>query len=106
VFDQQGGVEPPQPWLPLLQVNVQLFPEQPAVARTGVASQQLVPQRVFVQLMSHIEEAHTAEPLAGGAVHRFPQFPQFEVSFVRFTHVLPQRVRVPQLTTQEPFSQI
>jgi hypothetical protein len=106
VFDQQGGVEPPQPWLPLLQVNVQAFPEQPAVERAGVASQQLVPQRVFVQLMSQVELEHTAVPLAGGGLHRFPQFPQFEGSFVRFTHVVPQRLRVPQLTTHEPFSQI
>ena len=106
MFDQQGGVELPQPWLPLLQVKLQLFPEQPAVERGGVASQQLVPQRVFVQLMSQVEALHTAEPFAGGAVHRVPHIPQFDVSFVRFTHVLPQRVKVPQLTTQEPFSQI
>jgi hypothetical protein len=106
VFDQQGGDELPQPWLPLLHVNVHVLDEQPAVDRAGVASQQVVPQRVFVQLMSHIEAAHTAVPLAGGGLQRFPQFPQFDVSVAVFTHAVPQRVRLPQFTRHEPFSQI
>jgi hypothetical protein len=88
--------------LPLLHVKVQVFPEQPAVARAGVAPQQLEPQRVFVQLMSQPDVVHTAEPFAGGGVQRVPQARQFEVSVDRFTQLLPQRVRFPQLMRQLP----
>jgi hypothetical protein len=88
-----------------LQAKVQVFPEQPAVEPEGVAPQQLVPQRVFVQLMSQPELPHTAVPFDAGGLHLVPQALQFEVSVARFTHELPQRVWLPQSTTQLPFSQ-
>lgn len=85
-------------------MNEHVFPEQPAVERAGAASQQLVPQRVLVQLMSQPEPVQTALPLAEGGLHLVPQLRQFEVSVARFTQELPQRVLLPQSTTQVPFS--
>jgi hypothetical protein len=85
--------------LPELHVNVQVFVEQPAVARAGVASQQLVPQRVLLQLMSQPELVHTAVPFDAGGLQRLPHSRQFDVSVATLTHAVPQRVRVPQSTT-------
>ena len=85
-------------------MNVQVFDEQPAVERAGVASQQVDPQRVLVQLMSQPELVQTAEPLAAGGLHLVPQLRQFDVSVARFTQDVPQRVWLPQSTTQLPFS--
>jgi len=93
-----------QPWLLPLHVNVQVLPEQPADEPVGVGPQQLVPQRVFVQLMSQPVAAHTAVPLAG-TLHLLPQVRQFNGSVARLTQELVQRVLVPQSTTQAPFSQ-
>ena len=95
----------PQPWLPLLQVNVQVLPEQPAVEPGGAVAQQLVPQRILVQLMSQPVAVHTALPLAAGGSHLVPHARQFCVSVARLTQALLQRVLFPQSTTQEPFSQ-
>lgn len=86
-------------------MNVQVLPEQPAVEPLGVAVQQLVPQRVFVQLMSQPVAVHTALPLAAGGLHLVPHIRQFDVSVARLTQLVPQRVLVPQSTTQDPFSQ-
>jgi len=91
--------------LPELQVNVQLLPEQPAVARAGVAPQQLEPQRVLLQLMSQPVLVHTAVPLAAGGLHFVPQLKQFDVSVDRFTQEVPQRPSVPQSVTQAPLWQ-
>lgn len=86
-------------------MNAQVLPEQPALERTGVASQQVVPQRVLLQLMSQPELAQTALPFAAGGLQRLPQLKQFEVSVDRFTQAVPQRLRLPQSTTQVPDSQ-
>lgn len=78
--------------MPELHAKLQVFPEQLAVERAGVASQQLVPQRVLLQLMSQPEPPQTALPLAAGGLHLLPQLKQFEVSVDRLTHEVPQRV--------------
>ena len=85
-------------------MKVHVLLEQPAVERAGVASQQVEPQRVFVHLMSHPELVQTAEPFDAGGLQRVPQLRQFDVSLARLTHEVPQRVRLPQSTTQAPFS--
>jgi hypothetical protein len=91
----------------VLHVKLHVFPEQPALERAGVAPQQLVPQRVLVQLMSQPEAPHTALPFEDGGLQRLPQLKQFDVSVARLTQVLPQRVwPLPQLTRQAPASQI
>ena len=81
-----------------------MLPEQTVVAPDGAAAQQLVPQRVLAQLMSQAELEHVALPLAGTG-HLLPQLEQFKGSLARLTQALPQRVFVPQSTTQAPFSQ-
>jgi hypothetical protein len=69
--------------LPELHAKLQVLPEQLAAARAGVASQQLVPQRVLVQLMSQPELVQTALPFAAGGLHLLPQLKQFDVSVDR-----------------------
>jgi hypothetical protein len=78
--------------LPLLHVKVHVLPEQPAVARAGAGGQQLVPQRLFEQLMSQPEAVQTAAPSLAGGVQRLPQLKQFDVSVERFTQLVPHRV--------------
>jgi len=53
--------------------------------------------------MSQADDAHTALPLVGTG-HFMPQAEQFDASLVRSTQAVPQRVFVPQSTTQAPFS--
>ena len=84
---------------------MQVLPEQTVVAPDGAAAQQLVPQRVLVQLMSQADDAHTPLPLDAGGGHTLPQVEQFYASLVRLTQAVPQRVFVPQSTTQALFSQ-
>ena len=98
-------MDPPQPCLPAPHVNVQLLPEQPAVAPAGVGPQQLVPQRVLEQLISQPDAVHTALPLEAGGLHLVPQARQFDVSVARLTQAPPHRVFVPQSIRHEPFSQ-
>lgn len=88
-----------QAWLPLVQVKLQVLVEQLAWASAGVAAQQLVPQRVSLQLMSQPDEPHTAEPFEAGGLHLVPQLLQFDVSVARFTQEVPQRV-VPGMPLQ------
>jgi hypothetical protein len=87
------------------QLNVQVLPEQPGVEPVGPVPQQLVPQRVLVQLMSQPVVLHTAVPLDAGGSHLLLQVKQFDRSVAKLTQVLPQRDSAPQFTTQLPFSQ-
>ena len=88
-----------QAWLPLVQLKTHVLLEQLVCASCGAAAQQLVPQRVLLQLMSQPEEPHTAVPLEAGGVHLVPQLLQFCVSVARFTQAVPQRV-VPGMPLQ------
>jgi len=91
--------------LPVLHVKAHVLPEQPAWAPLGVAPQQLVPQRVLLQLMSQPLALHTAEPLEAGPVHLLPQPKQFKGSADTFVHVEPHSVWLPQSLTQAPLWQ-
>ena len=84
---------------------MQLLPEQPAVAPVGVAAQQLVPQRVLLQLISQPVWVHTAVPLELGGLHLVPQLKQFDVSVARLTQEDPHRLKLPQSATQLPLWQ-
>jgi hypothetical protein len=92
----------PQAWLPALQEKAHVLPEQLTCAPEGAAAQQLLPQRVLLQVMSQLLAVHTAEPLEAGGVHFMPQAEQFDGSVAKLVQFEPQSVWLPQSLTQVP----